>query len=491
MLLDLGHEVPFYQTQCSPHPEIDARLLLAMPIESTTQGRSGEPCGRLSKRERGFCLLVLLIVVGGYFGTNLAKNRLGRTLFGHDMQQYYATLRTIVFDQDFDYANEYFELGPHPEHLQVEKVKKTGLYRNKYGVGWALIAMVPYLLVHFFLWVGSLFGGTFSYTGYEAPYQIAATLAQVVAGGFGIIFIFLSLRRYLPRADSMAAGLFVLLGTPFLFYCIQDFHMVHAAGVFTVAFFVYLAILVAEDSRAQGWRIYRRWAIWGASAALMFVTRYTNVIFIVVAFYPLMAHLRRRDYHRRAMIGVCAAIIAGLPILILQFSMWRYLYGEWVVNSYGAQGEGFNWLRPEFLNYLFSSNHGLIFTAPAVLPAFVGLLMGLFRTPAGMPRPLLASLSAACLLLLYVNASWHQWYFGWGFGSRSYLEASAGLAFGLAIFLSQSGKWRRLAAYAYCMLGSVWTLWLMVLFAKGDLLSNGSTTFEQILERSWRILSGG
>jgi hypothetical protein len=462
-----------------------------MSVESISPSAAEPKSKRLSTGERVFCFAVLLIVLGGYFGTNLAKNRLGRTLFGHDMQQYYATLRTMVFDQDFDYANEYFELGPHPEHLQVERVAKTGLYRNKYGVGWALVALIPYLVVHFMLWVGSLFGGGFAYTGYEAPYQIAATLAQVVAGGFGIIFIFLSLRRYFPRSHSMAAGLFILLGTPFLFYCIQDFHMVHAAGVFTVSLFLFLAISVAEDERNSGWRVYRRWAIWGVSAALMFVTRYTNVIFIVIAIYPLVHHLRRGN-RRRLITGVAVAFLAGLPILALQFTMWRYLYGEWVVNSYGAQGEGFNWFRPEFINYLFSSNHGLIFTAPVVLVAFVGLFMGLWKKDAVVPRLLFGSLALACLLLLYVNASWHQWYFGWGFGSRSYLEASAGLAFGLAMFLSQLGKKnRRRAGYAYSVLGSVWTLWLMVLFAKGDLLSNGSTTFEQILTRSWRIFVGG
>lgn len=56
--------------------------------------------------------------------------------------------------------------------------------------------------------------------------------------------------------------------------------------------------------------------------------------------------------------------------------------GHWVLNAYGAQGEGFDWLQPEIANVLFSLRGGVFFWCPVLLTGVAGLFV---RRGAGRP----------------------------------------------------------------------------------------------------------
>jgi|GEM_PF-2200907 hypothetical protein len=428
--------------------------------------------------------LVLALVIAHYAGT-LSSGHLGSTLSGHDEQHYYAILRSAVFDGDFDFANEFNELTPHPNRLGKRIVPATGRLANKYGMGWAWVSAIPYLLVHGVLLLLGLFRGGFTYTGYEAPYQIAAATAQVVAGGVAFALIYRICRRYFSRLPSLAAVIFGLVGTASLYHTINNVHLAHATGVFAIALFCSLGFSIADGAEKPTRRWFAMWALFGFVASLMIVARYSSVLFLIFALHPILTTLRmqpRRDATRHLLIALSLATLAAIPLLAVQMGLWKVVHGSFLADSYNAKGAGFHWLNPALFGYFLSAKHGLFFWSPVLLGSFLGGIILLWRAPLSFSGERKIDRSTVVLFMLpalglaYLNAAWSMWWFGHCFGTRAFVEASPMMCVGLAMLLSVPSKKVRLISYGLATLASCWTVLLWVMMAKRLIAPDGSTT---------------
>jgi len=423
-----------------------------------------------------FALLVGLLV--GHIGNGLRR---GYGIAGVDAIRYYAPLRSLVFDGDFDYRNEIGELPKGPREPRI--VPATGYAANKYGAGWAVVAILPFAAVHVGgLLLGWVSGAGYSPTGYELHYQLTATCSQVVAGWLGMVLSYRLVRSFFPARACVAAFAAVLVGSPLLYYCCIAVDFAHAAGFFCVSLLLYMCFLLGQRQRDRWFH----WALLGGAAGLMTILRPSNVLVCVVFLYPLVARLRRKragEGEFGSLLRGCLIVaIAAAPFLFFQMLIWRRVYGVWIADAYAREGEYFNWLAPEFLGYLFSPRHGLFFFSPVLLIATLGLVLAILRKGWPVPRLALALMAAAAVGLVYVNSSWWCWWFGWAFGARAFVEMSPVFLLGLAGLLSVArGRWRWAALGLICIC-ILWSSFLLLLHATNSIPPDGAKTLAEFAD---------
>jgi hypothetical protein len=144
--------------------------------------------------------------------------------------------------------------------------------------------------------------------------------------------------------------------------------------------------------------------------------------------------------------------------------------------------------RPALLDSLFSSRHGLLFWAPVLTIAALGLAL---RASRGQ-RAALGALTALAVLAL-VNASLRPWWSG-RFGNARFLPALSLFALGLATVLDlvlRAARQRPLRLAAFAGGGLVaWNLLLMAQYRAELIPRDDTVSFPAVAENSARLLSG-
>ena len=157
------------------------------------------------------------------------------------------------------------------------------------------------------------------------------------------------------------------------------------------------------------------------------------------------------------------AVVGGVGLLP-QLVSWKYSFGGWIVSSYGAQGEGFNFAYPHLLSVLFGLESGFLFWAPILGLAILGWP---FTKEGGEWK---FAILVCSLLQLWIVASWHMWTFGGSFGHRAFVETYSLWAFPLAgalgwIFQKRWG-WMVLL---FCLAALAWNLFMMKLYCTREI----------------------
>lgn len=110
------------------------------------------------------------------------------------------------------------------------------------------------------------------------------------------------------------------------------------------------------------------------------------------------------------------AALLVLSVFSIHCLVWYVQTGHLLLYSY--QGEGFDLLRPHFLQVLFGYRKGLFVYTLILLFALAGIVV------LGVARKwyLVLSWSIAFCLLTYIFSSWWSWYYGDSYGLRAYVE---------------------------------------------------------------------
>lgn len=378
----------------------------------------------------------------------------GNVLRGSDGQMYYAFVRSLVLDHDLDFANELHSLTPFPQHIHGISFTKTGRIANKFPIGFAILAMPFFALGHVITITGNAIKlWSLPPDGYSPLYGLMVGLGQLVYALLGFAIGGAFLRRFYRERHVWAALTVVWFGTGLFYYATIDPIMSHACGFFCVSCIFYLTELPGREQRLS------QYCLLGVVSGLAVVVRPTNAIFLLYPLVVFMGQLRRRSatptWQATHVLGLALGAVSGAAVLGIQMFVWKAIYGEYVVFSYG--GERFDWLKPQVGNVLFSSNHGLFFWFPLTLLAVAGLLMGSWGKHRLLP---LISL-AMFVLMLYLNAAWHSWWFGYGFGARSFSEL--GVPFAIGVMDCWKRFSRLLPAVAASGVAVSWTWYLLAL----------------------------
>src|SRR5690349_4735239 len=171
-------------------------------------------------------------------------------IYASDEVQYYAYLRSLWFDHDVSFENEYQHFydanvthydGFHETFLerQTEAGRRITFATIGSALLWSPFYAVADAVVHVRRWMGDVM---LTADGYSAPYISAVAYGSAVYGWLSLVLSLLIVRRLLPDAADGAAPLIatgaIWIGTPLFFYMYVAPPMAHACSAFVVAAFV-------------------------------------------------------------------------------------------------------------------------------------------------------------------------------------------------------------------------------------------------------------
>jgi hypothetical protein len=444
---------------------------------------------RLSRRE----LLVLVLV----FLASLPA--VTTRIYASDEVQYFSYLRSLWFDRDVSFENEYrwfYERGiAQAEDFRVaflELETPTGRRMNFGTIGSAILWAPFYAVADAGVRLARVAGRDVPADGFSPPYIAAVAYGSAVYGFLTVLLGIGAARRLLghvPIGPALAIG----IGTPLLFYTYIAPPFAHATSAFAVALFVTVWLHVRGTWSVRGA------ILLGLSGALMTMVREQDVFFVAgpaVDFAVDAVRSRGPALRARAtaaMAGAAAFVIGWLPQLLA----YQALNGRPGPSQYVTRK--MHWHSPHALQVLADPNHGFFFWTPLALLALAGLAIlavppsrlwrfgetspdaRLWRFGETSPdarlrrfgeaSPHTPRLAAILLLMValqvYVSGAVESWTVAGAFGQRRFVAVTAILIVGLsALWQALRGRATpvRGAAIALIALCVWWNLALMALF---------------------------
>ena len=341
----------------------------------------------------------------------VGKTDFKSVFYGWDDTFYYLWLQTPVVEGELD-----FRPGLNRTHSLSDEVKEKafndltfedGKIWNKYPIGWALMHAPGFLLAHASVSIGNIFGANWDVSGFGRIHQLFVTMNGYLYSVLGCLFVYLWLKKYLNRYYSIIALFYVLLSGSVFYYLFRQVSMAHH-----LVFFLVAAILYFSDQFDEKQSDHRIPMILGFLSGLLLLVRPQACIYLI---YPLVVFLKniRSPYFVKA---VCLGCSIGIPVAALQLFIYKIYFGSFFTYSYGE--EGFNWLKPNLWEVLFSPLNGAFYWHPVLL---VGLLSCIWLAGAARDHsyPKWSPLFMFALVL-WLNAAWWCWWYGASFGNRSF-----------------------------------------------------------------------
>ncbi|MEO8480722.1 MAG: hypothetical protein ABI634_00845 [Acidobacteriota bacterium] len=373
--------------------------------------------------DRAIMVVGACLVVAYLAAMTVMRKPDGRVVFG-DATHHFVQLRSIVFDRDLDFRNEYIRLYglqgevPGTEWIYTD-LTSTGHVRNYMPVGPALLWAPLYILVAAIQTMLSWVGVAAKPDGFDRALQLVPGITGILAATMAA---WLAWRIALSRTSSRAAGTAVFgvwLGSHALYYSLASPSYSHTASMLMTSIFL------ASWLSTRGNVSIARLAWWGALCGFAALMRWQDALFMAV---PLIEAARWTAPLGRRVAGAMAAGVGFVLAFSPQMVVWTVLYGQPLALP---QGPSFmHWTDPHPFLLLFSDSHGLFTWAPILVPAAIGLIVWLRREPA-VALPITVVLLASW----YTNAAVADWWAGEAFGARRFLSLFPLFVVGLAVWL--------------------------------------------------------
>jgi dolichyl-phosphate-mannose-protein mannosyltransferase len=341
---------------------------------------------------------------------------------GIDPVCYYSYLRSLFFDRDLDFQNEY-QMMDTTGALRSYPDTSIGRRPNGFSIGPGIAISPFFVAAHVLVKIT----GKAAADGYSSPYQSSAFIAIAFYALLGLILLYKWLCLYFkPGISLTAAAICWFAGFP-VYYSYPMTFMPHAISLFSVLVFLYFI----EKTRDKN-EIFR-WILTGILIGIMAMIRWQNILFSVFLM-PDMIKIFKKDrigFLKITSITGLTAFLAFSPQLIV----WGRLYGRLLTIP---QGSAFLlWTRPMITKILFSTFNGLFSWTPVTFIGISGILLWTWKWKKN-PTPLL--LLAIFILQLYINSIVRDWHGSWGFGMRRFMNCTPVFAAGLGYILHSLKK---------------------------------------------------
>jgi len=358
-------------------------------------------------------VLVLAVLIGTALAGLGVYRPWNHRIAGVDPVGYYAYARSLLFDRDLQFANEYRALNAGATFTEGFLMNPDGP-RTATGHLPNLFSIGPGLLWTPFIGVAHIIAASTGAAtdGFSRPYQTAVFMANSTYGLLGLALTYLLLRTWFTRPHSALGAFAAWACSPALYYTYAQIAMAHACSFFSVALF--LLLWARLRNRDALWP----WFLVGAALGVAALVRWQNAAFAVVPAIDLLWYRRAKGILPLAVCGV-ASVAAFAPQMIA----WQILYGSFLTVP---QGDAFvDWLHPDAMATLFSRGSGLIAWTPLCAVAIVGLCW--------WPRSNRAcwiALAVAFVVQLYIDSVVPA--AGWSFGMRRMVNCTPLFAVGFA-----------------------------------------------------------
>lgn len=386
-------------------------------------------------------------------------------VYATDEVQYYSWLRSIWFDGDVDFTNEYTtfaQLNPNSgiteSILQADRIReKTGRYGNIAPVGsailWAPWFIISDLLLRGLHSIG--IGLQIPADGYSWPYQRAISYASAIYAFIGLLITYRIAQQWSSLFSTRIATLGIWLATPLVFYMTIQMPFAHANGFFVTTCFIYSWLQTQQHPQSRRW-----WALMGVCAGGMFLVREQLILFAILpassVFLTLIQYIRTHQGKaiwaaiRVWMIAATCAVVMLTP----------QIAAYWLVNGEprpASEVSGkLNVCSPHAIDTLIDFDttpepicnvgpepiviqpfsRGALIWSPILALAIIGMALFAYRVPhIGIPFLL------AFMLQVWINGAFGTtWHLSGAFGFRRLIECSAIFVVGLAYLFTHLEK---------------------------------------------------
>jgi hypothetical protein len=325
---------------------------------------------------------------------------------------YFAYLRSMTFDGDVDFTNDYKLLGL-GDKAHLFQPTPTGYAQSAWTIGPAIVWAPFFAAGHAVAERQNRTNPDVSTNGISYPYRQAVCIAGLFYGLLGCWFSFQIAARFYAAALAAAATAIVVLGSFMLWYIVKEPSMTHAPSMAAVAGFIWAWLATREARRL------RQWILLGVLAGVMALIRWQNAIFALLPAFDslvlLVAAARRGDRPSivQTLAGGGAFLAAAVVVFLPQMMAWHSIYGTWLAVS--PVGPAIRFTDPHVVDILWSSRNGLFSWSPALYLGAIGLGRFAASNPAvGIPA------LAACAVMTYFNACIQDWWGSAGFGGRRF-----------------------------------------------------------------------
>ncbi|MBK5298592.1 MAG: hypothetical protein JJE40_15675 [Vicinamibacteria bacterium] len=399
--------------------------------------RSKDLIGRLCEapeRHPGRTIVVIGLVFALAYGASLVlfPKADGRIVVG-DAVHYYVYLRSVVFDGDLQFHNEYVRLYGLTERgpgvAWMYDPLPTGYIRNVMPVGpaiaWAPLYLVASGAVALLRWCGV----DYPLDGFGRVFQASAGFSGIVAATMGAWFAFQAAAALFGARSGIWATLAIWLGSSALYYSLVSPTYSHASSMFANGAVV-LMWMLTRDKRNVG-----RYAKLGALIGFAAMVRWQEATLLALPMIDALSAAWREPGMagpriRRATTRVIVAALAALVVFSPQMIAWKILYGQAFLVPQG--GQFMRWHDAALMAVLFSGWHGLFTWTPVVALAIVGLVP-LWKRDPHVATGVIVLLAVAW----YTNAAVADWWAGEAFGSRRFVSATPLFVLGLAALFAR------------------------------------------------------
>jgi hypothetical protein len=402
--------------------------------------------------------------------------------YASDEVEYFAYLRSMWFDGDLSFDNEYryfydrgIARGWRFKETFLDAQTATGLRLNFAPVGSAILWAPFYIATDLGVRAARGVGVPVVVDGYSTPYIASVVYASALYGFLAIALSAYAAARVIGNSSAgTAAAISVWVGTPILFYMYLAPGFSHACSAFAVSLFVVVWLHVRRD-----WSLPGVVAL-GAAAALMGLVREQDVFiaagpaidFVISTARGLRAGaVRWPGVAARALAGTAALAVGFLPQVLTYIA----LYGR-AAPSPTVQGK-MTWTSPHALLVLASPANGLLFWTPLALPALIGLIwLAVARAPidvsGGMVPRERRHIAVICLVMvmtqIYVGGALDTWAGAGSFGQRRLIGLTVFFVLGLTmLFVAIRIRWKTYGTYAFVAVAVWWNLGLTAQFGTG------------------------
>ena len=386
-------------------------------------------------------------------------------LYGADEIKYVTHLRSLWFDHDLHYANEYdYFVRRDPQAFGWlrnlrDTVTVTGRRLNDAPIGAAVLWAPFYGVADGAVLLARAFGAAVPRDGFSWPYVWAVCLGSLFWGVAGLALVYRLCRLWYAPWPSRWATLSVWFATPVVFYLYITPPMAHADSLFAVALFLWLW------ARSRPERSFGGWLALGAAAGLMVLVRELNWLMLT----PLLLdeacvvwrHGRQGRWRclRERLPGQVAAGAVLVLVVLPQFLVYQALHGGFSPTPFVVQK--FGW--PVHVHeVLLSGFHGLYSWSPVTLAGTLGLWLLRRRDPV-----VAAGAATAFALQVLVVGSYATWWGGASFGARRFINCMPLFALGLAALLDALPAARRRLGALALVAAIAWNFGLAVQYGTG------------------------
>jgi hypothetical protein len=417
------------------------------------------------------------LVLAGLFTVGLALQlQLGARLQS-DGFYYFAYLRSLAFDHDVDFMNDYRMLGL-GDKTYLFTPTRTGKAESAWTIGPAIVWSPFFAAGHLVATRLHAKGLQVSTDGTSYPYRQAICVASLFYGLLGCWFAYRLTCRFFPAQLAAPAVALTICGSFMAWYLVKEPSMTHATSMASVAGFTWAWAATRERRSLQGW------ALLGLLAGFMALVRWQNALFALLPGIDVLLLFVRsgrsgdRRAFRDAATGNAVFLVCAFVGFLPQMLAWHSIYGSLIARS--PVGPEIRWASPHLVDILWSARNGLFSTAPILYLGAIGLIgFAIARPGVGMPA------LAVVAVMVYFNACIQDWWGSAGFGGRRFDGTIPLFCLGLAAFIDYAALVVRRHATAaitgLLALIAVWNVALMGAAQSGAVRIGETLAFD----RAW------